>query len=117
MLKKVFSKTGRTCRVTFSISSDVLADTAHLCGEFNHWSACTHPMKRLPDGSFALTLSLKIGREYRFRYILDGHRWINDHAADGYITNPYNNLDSIVRLEYAPKQMEKAADKKAVQPC
>jgi 1,4-alpha-glucan branching enzyme len=55
-------------------------------------------MKRRKDGSFTLTLSLQAGREYRYRYLLDGERWENDWAADGYTPNPFGSDDSLVRI-------------------
>lgn len=98
MLTKVFSKRGRKCCVTFHVPPDMHASTVHLCGEFNDWNTCSNPLERQPDGSFLLTLKLKAGREYRYRYFVDGYRWITDSAADGAITNQHNTLDSIVRL-------------------
>lgn len=98
MLRKVYTKSGRKCRVTFYVPPDVKASTVHLVGDFNDWSTCSHPLERQPDGSFSLTLKLKAGRDYRYRYFIDGYRWASDSAADGAITNQYNTLDSIVRL-------------------
>jgi 1,4-alpha-glucan branching enzyme len=98
MLSKVFANNSRYCRVTFYLPPDVHANTANLCGDFNNWSTRSHPMQRQPDGSFSLTLKLKFGQDYRFRYFVDGYCWFNDDAADGYVTNQHDNLDSIVRL-------------------
>ncbi len=55
-------------------------------------------MKRRKDGSFTLTISLKPGRQYRFRYLLDGERWENDRAADAYAPNPFGSDDSVVEV-------------------
>jgi len=77
MIKKTYSKTGRSCRVTFELPPEVNAETAYLCGEFNEWDETADPMKRRKDGRFSLTISLKPGQEYRFRYLLDGERWQN----------------------------------------
>jgi 1,4-alpha-glucan branching enzyme len=96
MLSKVFTKYGHYCLVTFRLPADVHANTANLCGDFNNWSTKSHPMERQPDGSFSLTLRLKFGHDYRFRYFVDGYCWFNDNAADGYVTNQFDNLDSIV---------------------
>ena len=98
MLKKNFSKTGDSCRVTFKLSSEVGAETAHLCGGFNEWSPTSHPMKKLKDGSFSTTVSLDAGQSYRFRYLLDGERWENDWDADAYVANQYGTEDSLINL-------------------
>jgi 1,4-alpha-glucan branching enzyme len=98
MIKKAYTKTGRSCRVTFALPPEVNAQTASLCGEFNEWDRTSHPMKRRKDGRFSLTISLKPGRQYRFRYLLDGERWENDPAADGYVLNEFGSDDSVVEI-------------------
>ena len=99
MLKKEYTKTGRSCRVTFNLPADVNAQTACLCGEFNDWDQSSHPMKRGKDGSFSLTISLKPGRQYRYRFLLDGERWENDWAAEDYAPNALGSEDSVVNIE------------------
>jgi len=95
-MKKSYTKTGRSCRVTFELPAQVDADTAALCGEFNEWDAAKHPMKRRKDGSFSITISLKPGNEYRFRYLVDGERWENDWDADKYVPNEFGTEDSVI---------------------
>jgi len=98
MLRKTYSKTGRLCRVTFDIPAEVNAETAFLCGEFNEWDPAAHPMKRRKNGRHSTTVSLKTGRTYRFRYLLDGRRWENDWAADGYALNSFGAEDSLIKV-------------------
>ena len=99
MLKKEYTKTGRSCRVTFNLPAEVNARRACLCGEFNDWDQSSHPMKRGKDGSFTLTISLKPGRQYRYRFLLDGERWENDWAAEDYAPNALGSEDSVVTIE------------------
>jgi 1,4-alpha-glucan branching enzyme len=75
---------------------DESIQTVALCGEFNDWNPTTHRMTHRKDGSFSLTLSLPSGQQYRYRYLLNGERWENDPAADGYASNPYGSDDSLV---------------------
>ena len=98
MLKKSYSKTGKKCRVTFKYPNEANCESAVLAGEFNDWSVEAHPMKRLKDGSFSLSLSLATGYSYRFRYVLDGDIWVNDPAADNYVPNKFNQDDSVVTV-------------------
>jgi len=95
-MKKSYTKTGRSCQVTFGLPAQVHARTAAVCGEFNDWDAGQHPMKRRKDGSFTLTVSLKPGNEYRFRYLVDDERWENDWDADKYVPNEFGTEDSVV---------------------
>ncbi|HVX29281.1 MAG TPA: isoamylase early set domain-containing protein [Nitrolancea sp.] len=96
MLTKEYTKTGRSCRVTFELPAEVDATNVWLVGDFNGWERGSTPMKRRKDGSFSTTISLKPGNQYRFRYVLDGDRWENDHAADRYLPNDHGSEDSVV---------------------
>ncbi|MDD2389818.1 MAG: isoamylase early set domain-containing protein [Desulfobacterales bacterium] len=98
MIKKSYSKTGNFCRVTFKLPAAVHAEAAMLCGDFNEWDTGSNPMRRLKDGGFSFTLSLACGRNYRYRYLLDGHHWENDWDADDYVPNDFGGEDSVVNL-------------------
>jgi CHAD domain-containing protein len=86
-----------TAAVTFTLPAAVGARRAAVCGEWNNWSPYRDVMKQVEDG-FSLTLELAIGRTYRFRYLLDGHRWENDWSADSYVPNNHGGEDSLVDL-------------------
>jgi 1,4-alpha-glucan branching enzyme len=97
-MKKTYAKTKRVCRVTFAVQPAGQVETVALCGEFNDWNPATHPMKRRKDGRFSVTLSLRAGQQYRFRYVLDGERWVNDPTADAYMPNPFGSEDSVIQV-------------------
>jgi len=87
-IAKQVSKSKPVCKVTFLLSSDVVADAKDvaLLGEFNDWAAeAATKLKKQKDGSYKATVELETGREYAFRYLLDGTIWANDEAADKYI--------------------------------
>ena len=98
MLKKTYSKTGTSCRVTFKLPSEIEADAGAVLGDWNEWSAEANPLTRRRDGSLSVTLSLDAGREYRFRYLLDGTRWENDQEADRLVPNRFGGQDGIVSV-------------------
>ncbi|RMF48770.1 MAG: glycoside hydrolase [Anaerolineae bacterium] len=98
MLKKTYSKTGKVCRVTFRLPAEVQAKKAVLAGDFNGWDTQANPMRVLKNGDFSVTISLKAGQTYRFRYLLDGNRWENDWAADAYVPNAFGGDDSVVQV-------------------
>ena len=58
MLKKSYSKTKRSCRVTFDLPQETKAENVALCGEFNNWNPSANPMKLRRDGRFSTTISL-----------------------------------------------------------
>ncbi|MBO5136989.1 MAG: isoamylase early set domain-containing protein [Spirochaetaceae bacterium] len=97
-LYKTYQKTQKTCKVKFELSAEAAAgvEKVWLAGDFNSWSSIDTPMKKQKDGSFSVSLTLETGREYQFRYLLDGKRWENDWAADKYIPAPFSNTDNSV---------------------
>ena len=52
------------------------AHTVTLSGDFNNWSATAAPMRKRPDGQWAVTQQLAAGR-YKYKLIVDG-KWIPD---------------------------------------
>lgn len=96
MLKKQFLKTKPVCKVTFSLPPSVQGDSVHLVGDFNSWDEQATPMKRQKDGGFTVTLDLEKGKEFQFRYLVNGSEWHNDWEADRYVPNPFSGDNSIV---------------------
>ncbi|HUR30592.1 MAG TPA: isoamylase early set domain-containing protein [Saprospiraceae bacterium] len=85
-LKKQFSKSKNVCKVTFSVGAELIegAKEVAVLGEFNAWDPSEDTMRKLKDGSFTKTIELEVGREYQFRYLVDGKKWVNDKEADKY---------------------------------
>jgi 1,4-alpha-glucan branching enzyme len=98
MIKKSYTKTGRSCRVTFKLHPEVEAEKVALLGEFNAWDEKSHPMKKRKDGSYSVTLSLDAGQDYRFRYLLDGEQWANDDQPDRLVPNRFGGSDCVVAV-------------------
>ena len=99
-ITKRYLKTKPVCKVTFRIDPAAAgeSDKARLVGDFNDWDAEATPMKRLKKGGFTATLSLDTGRDYQFRYLMDGVAWENDWAADGYVPTHFGSDNSLVRV-------------------
>jgi 1,4-alpha-glucan branching enzyme len=98
MITKDYTKTGRSCRVTFALPAGDDVQNVSVVGEFNGWDPSANPMKRRKDGSFKTTVSLRPGRDYRFRYYLGNGRWADEHAADAHIPNEHGSHDSVVSV-------------------
>ncbi len=96
-MKKAYLKSKKgVCKVTFELPQEKGGETAHLVGAFNNWDQKATPMKRAKTGGFSVTLSLDAGKEYRFRYLLDGTRWENDPKADRQVPNEFGSEDSVI---------------------
>lgn len=100
MIKKKYTRDPGFCTVTFIVGLDQATghSSYNLVGDFNNWSKTENPLKKKKDGSFETTIMLGSGREYQFRYLVDGLGWDNDWNADKYIQNPYGNEENSVIL-------------------
>jgi 1,4-alpha-glucan branching enzyme len=94
-LHKQSAENGKTL-VTFQIPAEAGAGSVQVLGDFNAWSPTD--LQPSPTGGYELSLRLESGRAYRFRYLLDGHRWENDWQADSYVPNEYGGDDSLIDL-------------------
>ncbi|WP_029894419.1 isoamylase early set domain-containing protein [Desulfohalovibrio reitneri] len=97
-LKKKFLKSKPVCKVTFTLPPEAAqgAKKVFLVGEFNDWKLDATPMRKLKDGSFTRSLDLEAGKDYHFRYLVDGRDWENDWAADRYEFSPFGNCENSV---------------------
>lgn len=83
-VKKQYFKTKPYCKVTFRLEKKK-AGGAHnvaLAGDFNAWQAGRTPMKSLKSGDFTASVNLTKGREYQYRFVINGDCWITDETAD-----------------------------------
>lgn len=96
-MTKSYLKTKKgVVKVTFELPSEIEAKQAVVVGEFNGWDPSATPMKRKKDGSFSTALTLESGKEYRYKFYLDGQRWENDPNPDRLVPNTFGTLDSLI---------------------
>jgi hypothetical protein len=58
-----------------------------LAGTFNNWSSTSTPMRRLNDGSYAVTLRLSDGI-YQYKFVINGDHWLRDPNSDKALEDP-----------------------------
>ena len=97
-IKKKFLKSKPVCKATFKIEKELAngAETASIVGDFNEWNPKADEMNKLKNGGFTTTIDLEAGKEYAFRYILDGKEWVNDTEADKYVTSEFADAENCV---------------------
>jgi 1,4-alpha-glucan branching enzyme len=95
-IKKQYLKNKPLCKVTFLIPKEavVTGKKVYLVGDFNGWDHDATPMKKQKDGAFSVTLNLEQGREYQFRYLIDGTKWENDWNADKYVPSSFGDAEN-----------------------
>lgn len=96
-MKKTFVKNSVECKVTFQIPAEVLAGSkkASVAGDFNNWDIEANPVK-ITKGEGSVTLALPIGKEFQYKFVIDGYRWENDANADRYVSNEFGEANSVV---------------------
>lgn len=96
--EKKYAKTKPLCKVTFCLPREAAkgAKTVTIAGDFNQWSQTATPMKKDRSGNFKVTLELETGKEYQFKYLLDGTTWENDWEADKYVMAGVGNAENSV---------------------
>ncbi len=97
-ITKEYAKSRNLCKVTFILPGEAALKAQHVAivGDFNNWNKTTTALSKKENGDFSVALELETGREYRFRYLIDNHRWENDWCADKYLAGPYGEEDSVV---------------------
>ncbi len=98
-IKKQFLKSKPVCKVTFSLTSEEVANVekVQLLGDFNGWNLDEAvDLKKFKNGSFKTTLDLETEKEYQFKYLIDGVKWENDAEADKYVNNGVSADDNFV---------------------
>ena len=97
-LKKQFDAKKHVCKVTFTLAED-MADSSNrvnLAGDFNNWDIESIPMKKLKNGDYSVSVNLKDGMEYQFRYLVEGLGWLNELEADKQVLNGFQTENSVV---------------------
>lgn len=96
--KKQFLKSKPVCKVSFRLDAGEVsgAKKVQLLGDFNNWDKSTDPMTALKTNDFTTVLELETGKEYHFRYLIDGSAWKNDPQADSFVANSFGEENSVV---------------------
>jgi 1,4-alpha-glucan branching enzyme len=97
-LIKKYHETKSGCKVTFKLTKDIAnsANQVYLAGDFNNWDIDSIPMKKLKGGEFSVSVDLEKGREYQFKYLIDGSTWMNEIEADRHVPNEFQSENSVV---------------------
>lgn len=101
MLKKRYIKSRKVWKVTFEVPETELPEavevqSVHLVGGFNDWDATATPMDFRRGRVFRTSIELEPGREYQFRYLINGEHWCNDWRADAYVPSGFGDDNCVV---------------------
>jgi len=99
-IKKRIFKTKPLAKVTFEIDKEVAEkiETASVVGDFNNWDPTSHVMMRKKGKSLSITVELEKGKEYQFRYLLDGRTWVNEPNSDKLVKTHFGDSENCVLI-------------------
>ena len=83
-------------RVTSTLPPREGEEWVCVVGDFNGWEQQTTLMRRNGAGEWEVERDLAPGRMYYYRYLVNGHVWRCDPAADAHIRNPFGPDYSLV---------------------
>lgn len=95
MLQKEFTPKRTVCKVKFSVPSDWAENEIVLAGDFNDWDTSELKLRKKKD-NWETLVRLKPENKYKFKYLVDGQKWVNDDSADEYVANEFGSEDSVV---------------------
>jgi len=95
-LKKKYSKDKTACKVTFTLPKEIVEqfDDVAIVGDFNNWDHKANLFTAKNKGK--VTIELKTGKEYQFRYCGGEKVWLNESDADKHVLNPYGDSENSV---------------------
>jgi len=99
-IEKKLLKAKPVCKVKFSLSGEQYnsATSILLVGDFNDWQIGETAFKKAKTGVWSVTLDLETGKEYQFRYLIDGNNWENDPEADSFVASGHGSENSVLSL-------------------
>jgi 1,4-alpha-glucan branching enzyme len=70
------------------------AQSVNFVGDFNQWNPTSHPMQKMPDEAWMISVQLKHGH-HRYAFLVDGQLTL-DPRAQGITRNDKNERVSLV---------------------
>lgn len=95
---KRYLKSKPVAKCTFKLPKDIApsASDVMVVGDFTNWLEEPVPMKKLKTGDFKAELDIETGKDYQYRFLIDGEHWENDSQADGYVQVPELGVENSV---------------------
>ena len=97
-IKKKYSKDKSTCKVTFTIPSEIAKKFEHvaLVGNFNNWDSKSNRFLPRRNKTYSVTIALEPNKEYEFKYLADETTWFNEEGADKNVLSQLGSTNSVI---------------------
>lgn len=77
---------------------DPEADSAAVAGDFNGWSSTRTPMRRVGPGLWRASLAAPASGVYRYKFVVDGWRWVEDPANMRREPDGYGGMNAVLQV-------------------
>jgi hypothetical protein len=75
------------------------ADSVMVAGDWNNWDSESQRLAKTGRGDeWSIELELESGKEYRYQFVIDGERWINDPSARMQVEDGFGGVNSILEM-------------------
>jgi serine protease AprX len=81
-------------RLVFELHDDAAVAVA-VAGDFNDWQPERLPMRRNPSGVWRASLPAPAPGLYRYKFLIDRHRWLADPSHSRRQPDPFGGFDSL----------------------
>lgn len=85
--------------VLFKLPAEALngARNVYVLGDFNNWKSTDgYELKIQADGSANVTVTLEAGKSYKYRFLVNGEKWVNDYHAERYERDSKYQIDNCI---------------------
>lgn len=77
---------------------DPQVQSASLAGDFNGWSQTKHPMTEVREGLWRALIEAPASGTYRYKFVVDGHRWVEDPANMRREPDGYGGMNAVIEI-------------------
>ncbi|MEW6731814.1 MAG: S8 family serine peptidase [Acidobacteriota bacterium] len=78
--------------------NDEQATSVSLASDFNDWDISSMPFHKGTEGLWEITVPAPSPGRYRYKYVLDGSRWIDDPGNGMREPDGFNGFNSVVKI-------------------
>ena len=94
MIRRKRRKDG-SVQVTFVLPDE--GEPASVVADVNGWDPRSHPLKKRPNGTRSVSMTLPAGSRIRFRYLDGKGRFFDDPEGDGTEPNGYGGTNTVLQ--------------------
>jgi predicted lipoprotein with Yx(FWY)xxD motif len=83
---------------TFIPEKDQKFTKVYLAGEFNEWKPAlpAYLLTKAANGNYTITIKLEVGKQYAYKFVLDGLNWVADKNAKDFVEDGFGGKNSVV---------------------